>query len=46
MEELKDAFSDILIMEKKLKDYEEKMDLGNMEIIDDYTSLLEQFNNI
>jgi len=33
-------------MEKNLKNYEEKMALGNMEIIDDYTSLLEQFNNI
>ncbi len=45
-EELKDAFLQVLEMEENLKNYEEKMALGNMEIIDDYTSLLEQFNNI
>ncbi|NUJ97622.1 ABC-F family ATP-binding cassette domain-containing protein [Candidatus Gracilibacteria bacterium] len=45
-EELKDAFFQVLEMEENLKNYEEKMASGNMEILDEYSSLLEQFNNI
>lgn len=45
-EELKDAFFQVLEMEENLKNYEEKMASWNMEILDEYSSLLEQFNNI
>lgn len=45
-EELKDAFLQVLEMEENLKNYEEKMASWNMEILDEYSSLLEQFNNI
>lgn len=44
-EELADAFSQIKKMDTKLKKMEEEMD-ENPEIIESYTSLLEQFNNI
>ncbi|PID87370.1 hypothetical protein CSB07_01625 [Candidatus Gracilibacteria bacterium] len=47
-EELKDGFSDIIIAEKKIKILEEKMSLNpdDLDLINDYSSLLEQFNNI
>jgi len=47
-EELKQAFTEVLKMDKKIKEIEEKMweQPENMDLIDEYTSLLEQFNNI
>ena len=47
-EELKSAFSDISKMEKKIDKAEEKMNSEpeNIEYIEEYTSLIEQFNNI
>lgn len=47
-EELKEGFTDIIEMENNLKKIEEKMweEPENMEIIEEYTSLLEVFNNI
>lgn len=47
-DELKDWFKDIIEMEAKLKTLEEDMwnNPDNLEIIDSYTSLLDQFNNI
>lgn len=47
-EELKDAFTEINKMEEELKNYEEKMSLEpeNMELINEYSSALERFNNI
>ncbi len=47
-EELKEAFTDIIEMEKSLSILEEKMweEPENIQIIEDYTSMLEQFNNI
>lgn len=47
-QELKEWFADIIEMEKKLDKVELEMnnDSGNIEIIENYTSLLEQFNNI
>lgn len=47
-EELKDAFTEINKMEAELKIFEEKMSLEpeNMELIEEYTSALERFNNI
>ncbi len=47
-EEIKDWFLDIKKIELQLKDLEEKMMLNwdDMDLIDKYTSLLEQFNNI
>ncbi|MBW7954909.1 ABC-F family ATP-binding cassette domain-containing protein [Candidatus Gracilibacteria bacterium] len=47
-EEIKDGFLDIKKMEFELKYLEEKMMLNgdDMELIEKYTSLLEQFNNI
>jgi ATP-binding cassette subfamily F protein 3 len=44
-EELAEAFSQIQEMDKKLKDLEQNM-TEHPEIIEQYTSLLEQFNNI
>jgi len=47
LEELKDAFCEILKMEKKLSEYELKMGESSDEnIIEKYTNLLEQFNNL
>jgi hypothetical protein len=45
---LKDAFTEINKMEEELKNYEEKMSLEpeNMELINEYSSALERFNNI
>lgn len=47
-QELKEAFSDIIEMEIKLSNIEIEMskDPENIKLIEDYTSLLEQFNNI
>lgn len=47
-EELKDAFVEIKEFEKRLHKLETEMSQNseNMEIIEEYTSLLEQFNNI
>lgn len=47
-EELKDAFNEINDMEDILKSHEEKMweEPENMDLIEEYTSLLEKFNNI
>ena len=47
-EELKEAFTDIIEMEKSLSILEQKMweEPENIQIIEDYTSMLEQFNNI
>ncbi|MDD5770313.1 MAG: ABC-F family ATP-binding cassette domain-containing protein [Candidatus Gracilibacteria bacterium] len=56
-EEIKDGFKDICFMEKELEELEKLMNncrdnsgiistVNNMEIIEKYTSLLEQFNNI
>ncbi len=47
-EELKDAFSEIIEFESKLKEYEDKMSISpdDMWLIDEYTSLLDRFNNI
>jgi len=47
-EELKEWFKDIIDMEDDLKKSEEKMNSEpeNIEYIEDYTSILEQFNNI
>jgi len=47
-EELKQAFTEVLKMDEKIKEIEEKMweQPENMDLIDEYTSLLEQFNNI
>lgn len=45
-EELKDAFSSIIEMDKKLKWYEEQMALWTLENFEEYNSLLEQFNNV
>lgn len=47
-QELKDGLTDIIEMEKKLNIIEEKMNNNpqDIQIIDEYTSLLEQFNNI
>ena len=47
-EELKDSFKDIKEMEKKLDTAESNMnnEPENLDIIDEYTSLIEQFNNI
>jgi len=47
-EELKLAFSDVLKLEKTLIDIEEKMsnNTEDLELIEEYTSLLEQFSNI
>lgn len=47
-QEIKEWFKDIILMEKQLKEIEEKMfiDWDNMDLIEKYTSLLEQFNNI
>jgi ATP-binding cassette subfamily F protein 3 len=47
-DELKTAFRDVLEMEEELKIIEEKMALesDNIELIEKYSSLLEQFNNI
>lgn len=44
-EELADAFSEIQIMDQRLKELEEEM-TDHPEMIEEYTSLLEQFNNI
>lgn len=44
-QELSEAFMQIQSMEKQLKDLEEAM-ADNHDLIDEYTSLLEQFNNI
>jgi predicted 2-oxoglutarate/Fe(II)-dependent dioxygenase YbiX len=45
---LKEAFNLIIEMEKNLDEIEKKMaeNPDNLEIIETYTSLLEQFNNI
>jgi len=47
-EELKLAFFDVIELEKTLKKVEEKMSERpeDLELIENYTSLLEQFNNI
>lgn len=47
-QELKEWLKDIVEMEKLLDEVEEKMsnEPNNIEIIEEYTSLLEQFNNI
>lgn len=47
-EELRDAFVQIVITEEKLQILEEKMknDASNMDLIEEYTSLLETYNNI
>jgi len=47
-DELKSAFREIIEMEEKLKEYEEKMALEpeNMQVMEEYSSLLELFNNI
>ncbi len=47
-DELKEAFRDIIGMERKLAIFEKKMNIepNNIKIIEEYTSLLEQFNNI
>lgn len=47
-EELKDAFIEINEMEDTLKAHEEKMweEPENMDLIEEYTTLLEKFNNI
>lgn len=47
-EEIKDWFKDIIIAEKKLSEIETEMSNHpeNMEIIEEYTTLLETFNNI
>lgn len=47
-EELKDAFTEINLMEDELKNIEKEMSENpeNMDLIENYTSLLEQFNNI
>jgi len=47
-EELKLAFSNVIELEKELKVLEENMSKSpeDIELIEDYTSLLEQFNNI
>lgn len=47
-DELKDGFKDIIEAEKNIKILEEKMwkNPNDMDLIDEYTSVLEQFNNI
>ena len=47
-EELREAFTEIVKMEAELDDLESKMasDSQNMNLIENYTILLEQFNNI
>ena len=47
-DELKGAFNDIISMEKQLDEAENKMNSEpeNIEYIEEYTSLIEQFNNI
>jgi hypothetical protein len=47
-QELKQAFIDIVKLEEELDKIEVKMkeNPNNLEIIETYTSLLEQFNNI
>ncbi len=47
-EELKDAFTEIIETEKKLDIVEREMleKPGNLEVIENYTSLLEVFNNV
>ena len=47
-EELKDSFTEINKLEKKLEKIEKQMNLNpnDIEIIESYTSLLDQFNNI
>lgn len=45
-DELRDAFSSILVMDKKLKVFEKQMGDGTLENFEEYTSLLEQFNNV
>ncbi len=47
-EELKQAFTEVLEMDKQIKKTEEKMQNNpeDMDLIDIYTSLLEQFNNL
>ncbi len=47
-EELKDGFKDIVKMESELKNIEIEMknNPDNIELIENYTSLLDQFNNI
>ena len=47
-EELKDSFIEINKLEKKLVEAEKNMniDQNNIKVIEEYTSLLDQFNNI
>jgi len=47
-DELKDGFRNIVEMESDLKNLEEKMSQNpeNLQIIEDYTTLLDRFNNI
>lgn len=47
-EEIKDGFKDIIIAEKKLTEIEKQMNdhPEDMDIIEEYTTLLENFNNI
>ena len=47
-EELRDAFIDIVKMEAELEkmEWEMAIDSTNMDLIESYTSLLEQYNNI